>query len=34
VSLKLRVCKCRASATVDGNLCAEADLLSVLVDRP
>jgi beta-hydroxyacyl-ACP dehydratase FabZ len=34
VSLKMRVCKCHATASVDGNLCAEADLLSVLVDRP
>ena len=34
VSLKMRVCKCHATAAVDGNLCAEADLLSVLVDRP
>ena len=34
VSLKTRVCKCRATATVDGNVCAEAELLSVLVDRP
>jgi beta-hydroxyacyl-ACP dehydratase FabZ len=32
-SLKTRVCKCHARATVEGNLCAEADLLSVLVDR-
>ena len=34
VSLKTRVCKCRATATVDGDVCAEAELLSVLVDRP
>jgi 3-hydroxyacyl-[acyl-carrier-protein] dehydratase len=34
ISLKMRVCKCRATATVDGKLCAEADLLSVLVERP
>ncbi len=34
VSLKTRVCKCRATATVDGAVCAEAELLSVLVDRP
>jgi 3-hydroxyacyl-[acyl-carrier-protein] dehydratase len=34
VSLKMRVCKCRATASVDGAVCAEADLLSVLVDRP
>ena len=33
-SLKTRVCKCRATATVDGMLCTEAELLSVLVDRP
>lgn len=34
VSLRTRLCKCRAVATVAGALCAEADLLSVLVDRP
>jgi beta-hydroxyacyl-ACP dehydratase FabZ len=34
VNLKARACKCRASATVDGALCAEAELLSTLVDRP
>jgi 3-hydroxyacyl-[acyl-carrier-protein] dehydratase len=34
ISLKTRICKCRATAKVDGILCAEADLLSVLVDRP
>jgi 3-hydroxyacyl-[acyl-carrier-protein] dehydratase len=34
LSLKTRVCKCRATATVDGKVCAEAELLSVLVDRP
>ncbi len=34
VSLKTRVCKCRATASVDGKLCAEAELLSVLVERP
>ena len=34
VSLKMRTCKCRARALVDGVLCAEAELLSVLVDRP
>jgi beta-hydroxyacyl-ACP dehydratase FabZ len=34
VSLKMRTCKCRARALVDGALCAEAELLSVLVDRP
>ena len=34
VSLRTRVCKCRATASVDGGVCAEAELLSVLVDRP
>ena len=34
VNLKTRACKCRASATVEGALCAEAELLSTLVDRP
>jgi beta-hydroxyacyl-ACP dehydratase FabZ len=34
VSLKSRVCKCRTRATVDGQICTEAELLSVLVDRP
>ena len=34
VSLRTRVCKCRATASVDGAVCAEAELLSVLVDRP
>jgi 3-hydroxymyristoyl/3-hydroxydecanoyl-(acyl carrier protein) dehydratase len=34
VSLKSRVCKCKATATVDGKVCAEAELLSVLVERP
>ena len=34
MSLKAKVCKCRVMATVDGNLCTEAELLSVLVDRP
>ncbi len=34
VSLKARVCKCRATAKVEGALCAEAELLSALVDRP
>jgi beta-hydroxyacyl-ACP dehydratase FabZ len=34
VSLRLRTCKCRARALVDGALCAEAELMSVLVDRP
>ncbi len=34
VALKMRTCKCRARALVDGTLCAEAELMSVLVDRP
>jgi len=34
VSLRLRTCKCRARALVDGALCAEAELMSVLIDRP
>jgi beta-hydroxyacyl-ACP dehydratase FabZ len=34
VVLKTRLCKCRARATVDGALCAEAELTSALVDRP
>ena len=34
MSLKNKFCKCRATASVDGNVCAEAELLSVLVDRP
>jgi beta-hydroxyacyl-ACP dehydratase FabZ len=34
MSLKSKFCKCRATASVDGNVCAEAELLSVLVDRP
>ena len=34
VSLRMRTCKCRARALVDGVLCAEAELMSVLVDRP
>ena len=34
VSLRMRTCKCRARALVDGALCAEAELMSVLVDRP
>jgi beta-hydroxyacyl-ACP dehydratase FabZ len=33
LALKTRVCKCRAVATVEGQLCAEAELLSTLVDR-
>jgi beta-hydroxyacyl-ACP dehydratase FabZ len=34
MSLKSKFCKCRATAKVDGIVCAEAELLSVLVDRP
>ena len=34
INLKTRTCKCRAVATVDGAVCAEAELLSILVDRP
>lgn len=34
VSLKTRICKCRATATVGDARCAEAELLSALVDRP
>lgn len=34
LNLKARVCKCRAVATVNGQVCAEAELLSTLVDRP
>jgi beta-hydroxyacyl-ACP dehydratase FabZ len=34
VNLKTRACKCRAVATVAGQVCAEAELLSTLVDRP
>ena len=34
VALKMKTCKCRARALVDGTLCAEAELMSVLVDRP
>ena len=34
LSLKTRVCKCRVTAQVDGNLCAEAEMLSTLMDRP
>jgi beta-hydroxyacyl-ACP dehydratase FabZ len=33
LALKARVCKCRAVATVGGQICAEADMLSTLVDR-
>lgn len=31
---KMNVCKCHAVATVEGVLCAEADLTSTMVDRP
>jgi len=34
VSAKTRLCKCRAKATVDGVLCAEAELMSAVLDRP
>ncbi len=34
VNLKTRVARCRAVATVNGQVCAEAELLSTLVDRP
>ena len=34
VSIKTRISKCRVTATVDGALCAEAELLSAMVDRP
>jgi 3-hydroxyacyl-[acyl-carrier-protein] dehydratase len=34
VSAKSRLCKCRAKATVDGALCAEAELMSAVMDRP
>ena len=34
VQLRSRACRCRAVAMVDGALCAEAELLSTLVDRP
>ena len=34
VSVKTRLCKCRARATVEGALCAEAELMSALVERP
>ncbi len=33
VAVRSRLCKCRARATVDGALCAEAELTSALVDR-
>jgi beta-hydroxyacyl-ACP dehydratase FabZ len=31
---KMRITRCRAVATVEGRLCAEAELLSALMDRP
>ena len=34
ISVKTRLAKCRARATVEGALCAEAELTSALVDRP
>jgi 3-hydroxyacyl-[acyl-carrier-protein] dehydratase len=34
VAIKTKMCKCRATATVDGALCAEAELMSALLDRP
>jgi beta-hydroxyacyl-ACP dehydratase FabZ len=34
VSVKARLCKCRATAKVDGTLCAEAELMSAMADRP
>ncbi len=34
VAAKSRLCKCRAKATVDGALCAEAELMSAVMDRP
>ena len=33
VSMKSRLSKCRARATVEGALCAEAELTSAMVDR-
>jgi beta-hydroxyacyl-ACP dehydratase FabZ len=33
VSVRMRLGKCRAQARVDGQLCAEAEISSVLVDR-
>jgi beta-hydroxyacyl-ACP dehydratase FabZ len=32
-AMKGRLVKCRGEATVDGNLCAEAELFSVMVER-
>ena len=34
LQLRTRFSRCRATATVDGALCTEAELLSTLVDRP
>src|SRR5262249_52901963 len=34
VQLRSRACRCKAAATVGGALCAEAELLSTLADRP
>ncbi len=34
ISIRSRIAKCRATAKVGGALCAEAELLSSLVDRP
>ena len=34
LQLRTRACRCKVIATVDGALCAEAELLSTLVDRP
>ena len=34
LQLRSRACRCKAVATVNGELCTEAELLSVLVDRP
>jgi 3-hydroxymyristoyl/3-hydroxydecanoyl-(acyl carrier protein) dehydratase len=34
LATKMRITRCHATASVDGHLCAEADLLSALMDRP
>jgi beta-hydroxyacyl-ACP dehydratase FabZ len=34
VNLRPKACRCRVTASVNGSLCAEAELLSTLVDRP
>ena len=34
LSIKTKICKCRVTASVDGTPCAEAELLSAVVDRP